>query len=508
MKFKIIFTTILFLSFFSVVKASWTPPELSPFFCPANDPACSAPLNTSISPQIKVGSFGLDNLRVGGNLFASRIGVGPKFINGVLYPTDIPSGASIDVAGRVKFRYGCSLGDCNNKVLTATDNRGSAIWKDYYWKLISPANIDLYNTNSSGKVGIGTLAGDTLTAQLTVDGAVSKYSSTLYGTNRGTHVNIGNSSISGPVSGSDPSYITISGGVTNTAEGGSTVISGGQSNRVRPGGSNNSVITGGASNDIGCTAGTCVAGDSSVSSVILGGANNVITDSDYSLAAGRYMRLSSTVNNSFVFGVNSSLFSVPNGAGQSNLFLIHPDETTDASGRVGIGTSTPTAKLDVSGKMVTSSLEVNGAVRIADGTQGASKILRSTDTLGNAQWGDPPAIKNGASVMHLRHFSDGGNPPTCPSNWTHGKGLSERVGNTHSNYVTSCYQDTLRCQVIEIKRHISGTITNIMDPIYEGVTYDPPACPAGFSAATTTTAHAGMFIPIYANRIRVCYKCY
>ena len=46
----------------------------------------------------------------------------------------------------------------------------------------------------------------------------------------------------------------------------------------------------------------------------------------------------------------------------------------DASGNVGIGNSSPTAKLDV-----------NGNVKIVDGTEGAGKVLTS-DANGNANW--------------------------------------------------------------------------------------------------------------------------
>ena len=112
--------------------------------------------------------------------------------------------------------------------------------------------------------------------------------------------------------------------------------------------------------------------------------------------------------------------------------------------------------------------------------------------------------------MYIRKFTDGGVAPTCPSGWqtSPGGALPERMGSSFSNYVARCYDETLRCQVIDIKKNINEAISDITDPKYEGATYDPPACPSGFSAATTTTAHAGLSTTIYANRIRVCYKCY
>jgi|GEM_PF-4342029 len=67
------------------------------------------------------------------------------------------------------------------------------------------------------------------------------------------------------------------------------------------------------------------------------------------------------------------------------------------NGNVGIGTTAPTAKLDV-----------QGAVRIVDGTQGTGKLLRS-DANGNASWitvaGNTPAV---TAIF----------PGTTTSNWT------------------------------------------------------------------------------------------
>lgn len=57
--------------------------------------------------------------------------------------------------------------------------------------------------------------------------------------------------------------------------------------------------------------------------------------------------------------------------GAGNTVLVPP---TNAAGRVGIGTATPAAKLDVAGTM-----------KLADGTQGAGKVL-SSDAAGNASW--------------------------------------------------------------------------------------------------------------------------
>ena len=54
-------------------------------------------------------------------------------------------------------------------------------------------------------------------------------------------------------------------------------------------------------------------------------------------------------------------------------------------GRVGIGTVSPMAKLDVNGSIFSKGLAVNGGVAIVDGTQGAGKVLVS-DASGLASW--------------------------------------------------------------------------------------------------------------------------
>ncbi len=56
------------------------------------------------------------------------------------------------------------------------------------------------------------------------------------------------------------------------------------------------------------------------------------------------------------------------------------------NGNVGIGNSSPNAKLDVNGNVkIANGLDVTGSMKIVNGTQGANKVLTS-DAAGNASW--------------------------------------------------------------------------------------------------------------------------
>jgi uncharacterized protein (TIGR02145 family) len=83
------------------------------------------------------------------------------------------------------------------------------------------------------------------------------------------------------------------------------------------------------------------------------------------------------LTNQTVIDPLTPLFVVGNGDGfgvgqRSNAMVVRKD------GKVGIGTSNPDSKL-----------HINGAVKIADGTQGAGKVLTS-DAAGLASWQPPP----------------------------------------------------------------------------------------------------------------------
>lgn len=77
------------------------------------------------------------------------------------------------------------------------------------------------------------------------------------------------------------------------------------------------------------------------------------------------------------FGWNNPTGAPPGGNGAI---------TVDSSGNVGIGTISPTSKL-----------QVNGKLRISDGTQGLNKVL-SSDASGIASWVN---LAKGATVDHF-----------------------------------------------------------------------------------------------------------
>lgn len=98
-------------------------------------------------------------------------------------------------------------------------------------------------------------------------------------------------------------------------------------------------------------------------------------------------------------GTGESTISFQNGTTLGNsptLQTMSTKMTILGNGNVGIGTTTPTAKLDVA-----------GTLKVVDGTQGVGKILTS-DASGNASWQDPPsktsAFRAGAGSQAIVGF--------------------------------------------------------------------------------------------------------
>jgi|GEM_PF-5493054 len=101
-----------------------------------------------------------------------------------------------------------------------------------------------------------------------------------------------------------------------------------------------------------------------------------------------FVRVAPTINQSGTAGYTGLLVNsteTATGSGPKSLLDLQTGGTSrmivHESGNVGIGTATPTAKL-----------EVQGSVKIADGTQGANKVLTS-NAAGLASWQPPAGIK-------------------------------------------------------------------------------------------------------------------
>ena len=226
-----------------------------------------------------------------------------------------------------------------------------------------------YNAIGGGK---NNLVGDT--EAMIIGGYnnnASRYNSSILGGANNQVLTHGGSVLGGQnniVGNSAPTccYPTVSGGKNNVANNGQSVISGGAQNSTHnlantisggfnnqtwgaystiSGGSNNSTsdsyasIAGGANNTAGYAA-MVIGGQSNTASgsdsVIIGGANNTAAG-NFSFSAGKYMNLSSSASNTFLWGYSDFSISPINTA---NAFIIY-------SGRVGIRDTNPAALLEI-----------------------------------------------------------------------------------------------------------------------------------------------------------------
>jgi hypothetical protein len=119
---------------------------------------------------------------------------------------------------------------------------------------------------------------------------------------------------------------TVGGGVRNTASGGSATVGGGYDNTA----SNWNATVGGGSDNL----------DSGYSSTVPGGYADTVRG-DYSFAAGRLVRLTSTANYTFAFGNNFTTSA-------SHAVIFHDTQTPI---KVGIGTTSPQRALHISDVM-------------------------------------------------------------------------------------------------------------------------------------------------------------
>ncbi len=202
-------------------------------------------------------------------------------------------------------------------------------------------------------------------------------------------------------------------------------------------------------------------------------------------------------------------------------------------GKVGIGTSTPTALLDVLGtvhalgfnctdciKNDGIAADAVGAEEIAIESVGSSELAATGVTAGI--YGDtsnvpqitvdddgritsvasvpvsvspaPTASAQGGSVMYLKKaiVSVVAEPAACPAGWSEADLQQEYVGNGEKNVVRSCYRTDKACTAMYLKRAITT------------VAGEPLQCPTGWTEADLQKESVGHS---YLNHVRTCYRC-
>jgi hypothetical protein len=262
------------------------------------------------------------------------------------------------------------------------DGSGLTIINDSDWTI---SGSDMYSA-VSGNVGIGTASP---AAKLTVNGAILRDGSTMYGDNADTHINLGVSSTTG-TDGLNYANAVVGGGWRNTASGYSATVGGGTGNTASDsdttvgGGSGNTAsefwatVGGGLDNTASHTYATVGGGGKNEASgyyaTVPGGSYNKAGGS-YSFAAGR--RAKANHYGTFVWADSTDADFTSTGPDQ---FLIR------AAGNVGIGTTSPSGILYPSSK----TLEIEGIA--------PSIVLDDTD----GTYQNDFEIVNGGDKVHFR----------------------------------------------------------------------------------------------------------
>ncbi len=489
------------------VNANWTPPSVAPYFCPTNEPACNVPLNATAGAQIKTGSLGVgDDITKVVNFFSPKASIGQGFVDTIISsPAPLTPTPVLDLDGQISIRGNASFPPGLNKVLTS-DANGLASWQNYFWKLRATDLNDLYNTNT-GKVGIGVASGATLPATFTINGEVGKLTSTILSSSAtSTLVNLGNNSRTGVSSSEGLNSATISGGTNNEVLRSYGVISGGFNNMINAVGNGSWGVVAGGGGDLTSNNNRVIGNYGSV----LGGYNN--RANSYSLTPGG--------SSSHITGLNSFVWATSTASttySDNNTFLIFPNNSSPTSGRVGIGTPTPTAKLDVVGGIKTynlsqAALDVTGPVKIKTGvTPVVGQVFVAKNLDGTGEWQNV-TNDTGLSVMYLRRKcgKPPGNiclatddPPPCPYTefgvWNN-LNLSPEYNGIYVNNVRVCYNSTNNCRVMELKSAISS----------------PPNCPTGFIDAIGEIIELAPYPSsvwsgidsLNTNNVRTCFKCF
>ena len=181
---------------------------------------------------------------------------------------------------------------------------------------------------------------DTADTTLITKGAwgIARYGNTLYGNADSTHVNLGLASTTG-TSGQNFKYCTVGGGRHNIAGKSFTTVGGGVENTAS--GALAAVVGGSENTASGYAAFVGGGYDHAASgycATVAGGEADT-ADGDHSVALGRKVRITDAADNTFAFG-NDFSTSTPNA-------VIFYDASSPI--KVGIQTTSPTARLDISG---------------------------------------------------------------------------------------------------------------------------------------------------------------